>query len=150
MKRLILAALALVCAAPCVAQVATGTPARATAGYLPGQASFCSGDGGASWTPCSSTVDTVVKAPATDRGAIVGTTAVQLMAANTARRGFSVQVQSATASCYISGQGTATADYHSLLIAAGSYFETPNTHTGTGAVSVICSAASTPVYSREW
>ena len=101
------------------------------------------------------TVDTVVKATSTDRGAVVGTTAVQLMAANASRRGFSVQVQGApdtngATGCWISGQATATADYHSLYIGRGTYFETAPSHVGTGAISVICSAASISVYAREY
>lgn len=94
--------------------------------------------------------DTVVKAAAVDRGAIVGTTAITLIPTNAARRGFAVQVQSASATCYLSGQGAATPDYHSLQVAAGTYYETPPTHVGTAAISVICSAAATPVYAREW
>jgi len=41
---------------PCVAsaQVAPGTTAKAPAGFLPGQASFCSADSGTTWTPCTS------------------------------------------------------------------------------------------------
>ncbi len=95
-------------------------------------------------------VETVVRSPAADRGASVGTSAIILIPANAARRGFSVQVQSASASCYINGQATASADFHSLLIPAGSLYETPDTHVGTGAVSIVCSAAATPVYAREW
>lgn len=94
--------------------------------------------------------DTVIRSTATDRGASVGTTSVQLMPANSARRGFSIQVQSASASCYISGLATATADFHSLQIAANAYYETPGTHVATGAVNIICTAAATPVYAREW
>jgi hypothetical protein len=96
-------------------------------------------------------VDTVTKSVATDRGAVVTTaaTAQQLMASNTARRGFAIQNQSAGA-CYISGTATATQDFHSLRIDAGAFYETPPTHTGTGAVSIICAVASASVYAREW
>jgi hypothetical protein len=96
-----------------------------------------------------STLSNVVQATTTDRGQIVGGSAVQLMAANSARRGFSIQNQSTTASCYINGTAVATADYHSLLVGPGGFYE-PDHHVGTGAISVICTAASTPVYSREW
>ncbi len=96
-------------------------------------------------------VDTVIAASATDRGASITTagTAQQLMASNSARRGLAVQNQSAGA-CYINGTGTATQDYHSLKIDAGSYYETPPGHTGTGAVSIICAVSSAAVYAREW
>jgi hypothetical protein len=95
-------------------------------------------------------VDTVVQATSVNRGATVGTTASNLMAANASRRGFSIQNQHASANIYISGVGTATADYNCFMIPAGGYYETPPHHAGTGAVSIISSAASTPVYSREW
>jgi hypothetical protein len=96
-----------------------------------------------------STISNVIQATATDRGAVIGTTAVTLMAANPTRKSFSLQNQSATASCYINGTTTATADYHSLLVGPGGYFE-PDHHVGTGAISVVCSAAATSVYAREW
>ena len=95
-------------------------------------------------------VDTVVAATATDRGAVIGTSATQLMAANSSRRGIAIQVQSATANCWINGTAGATSDYHSLKIPASTYYETPPGHTGTGAVSIICDTASTSVYAREW
>ena len=95
-------------------------------------------------------VDTVVQAVSTNRGASVGTTAVTIMPANAARRGFSIQNQSSSAVIYLSGVGSATADYNSLMIPAGGYYETPSQHAGTGAISIISNAASTPVYAREW
>lgn len=95
------------------------------------------------------TLSNVVQATATDRSALVGTTAVTLMAANPARKGWSMQVQSTTASCYTNGSAAATADYHSLQVGPGGYFE-PDHHVGTGAISIICTGASTPVYAREW
>ena len=105
------------------------------------------------WGSCSmagGALDTVIKATSIDRGGIFGITATQLLPANPARRGFSIQVQSASASCYISGQAAATADYHSLQIVGSSYYETPGTHVGTSTVSIICTAPSTSVYAREW
>ena len=96
------------------------------------------------------TVDTVIRAAPVNRGATVGTTAVTLAAANPSRRGFAIQVQSTTASCYVSTIATATADFNALLVAPGAYYETPPTHTGAGAISVICTAAGTAVYAREW
>lgn len=94
--------------------------------------------------------DTVIRAAPANRGASVGTTAVTLAAANSSRRGFAVQNQSTTASCYVSTIGTATADFNALWIGPGAFYETPSTHTSTGAISVICTAAATPVYAREW
>lgn len=94
--------------------------------------------------------DTVIRAAPANRGATVGTTAVTLAAANPSRRGFAIQNQSTTASCYVSTIGTATADFNALWIGPGAYYETPPTHTGTGAISVICTAAGTAVYAREW
>ncbi|QCB41035.1 hypothetical protein E5673_01335 [Sphingomonas sp. PAMC26645] len=93
-------------------------------------------------------VDSLYRGPAVDRGAIVGTSATILIAANANRRGFSIQPQSG-ASCYINGTTAATADYHSLLIAGGQLYETPDNYSGTGAISIICTSSSTPVYARE-
>lgn len=94
-------------------------------------------------------VNPVVRAAAIDRGAAIGTTAVTLMPANANRRGFAVQVQSTSASCYLNGQATATADLHSLQVGPGGYFETA-TNVGTGALSIVCTGAATPVFAREW
>jgi len=95
--------------------------------------------------------DTVVQASATDRGLSVTTagTAQQLMAANSARRGFTVQNQS-SGDCYINGQATATQDFHSLRIASGAYYETPSTHISIGAISIVCAVSSASIYAREW
>lgn len=95
-------------------------------------------------------VDTMSTATAVDRGAVVGTTAVQLMPANPVRRGIVVQVQSSTASCYLSAQATATLDYHSLLVNPMSYYESSPSHVGTGPLSVVCTAPGTSVYAREF
>ena len=95
-------------------------------------------------------VDPVLRASAVDRGGLFGTSAAQLMPANASRHGFSVQNQSGGASCYISGQGTATADFHALKVDAGVYYENPSSHVGTAAISIICTGASTSVYAREW
>lgn len=46
-------ALALSTCAPAMAQVPAGVKAQAPAGFLPGQASFCSTDNGVTWAPCS-------------------------------------------------------------------------------------------------
>lgn len=140
----------LLLAAPCIAQSAA--PVQAPAGYAPLTAP-CSvqPDGGcASVDPAHPfPIDGMVHTAAVNRGASVGTTAVTLMPANAARRGYAVQVQSASASCYINGSGTATADYNSLQIGPGGYFQ-PDHHVGTGAISIVCSAANVAVYAREW
>lgn len=91
----------------------------------------------------------VIQAVATDFGAVVGTVALPLMPANAARKGWSIQNQSTTASCYVNGTTTATPDYHSLLIGPGGYYE-PDHHVGTGVLSIICTAAATSVYARSW
>lgn len=75
----------------------------------------------------------------------------QIMAANTSRRGVSYQVQSTTANVWTNGTaGTATADYHSLKIAAAAYYESPPTHVGTGAIWAISDTPATPLYAREF
>jgi len=95
--------------------------------------------------------DTVVRAVATDRGGTItaGGTAQQLMAANAARRGYSVQNQS-TGDIYINAMTTATIDYHSLKIPAGSLYETTSTHVGPGAVSIIGATTGQAYYAREF
>ena len=82
-----------------------------------------------------------------------GTTATPLFNANTARHFIVLQVQGAqdttgAVGCWINGSGTATNDANSLFIARGSYFES-STHVGTGAISIVCSAANMAVYSRQ-
>jgi hypothetical protein len=96
-------------------------------------------------------VDTVLNGAATDRGVVIttGGTSQSLMAANQFRRGMQVQNQS-TGDCYISGLGTATADYHSLRISAGALYESVPTHIGTGAISIVCTVTGANVYAREW
>lgn len=96
-------------------------------------------------------VNTVIRATPTDRGLVVTTagTAQQMMPANTSRRGYVIQNQSSGA-CYISTIATATQDFHSLLIAAGVYYETPPTHVAMGAVWIICAVSSASVYAREF
>jgi hypothetical protein len=103
-------------------------------------------------TSVSSTLktDTVVVNASTNKSVVVGTSAQTLMAANTARRGFVIQNQSTTATVYVNGLGGATADHNSLMIGPGGYYESQLHHIGTGAISIIASAASTPVYSREF
>jgi len=85
---------------------------------------------------------------ATSRSGLFGTTAAQLMPANPSRRFIQVQVQN-SATCYISGLSTATADQNSLLLPGGGQLFESSTHVTTGAISIICTAASTPVYARE-
>lgn len=75
--------------------------------------------------------------------------ALQFAAANAGRRGFAVQNQSG-GNLWLSGSGTATADQNSLLLAPGDYFESAPHHTGTGALSIIGTAAGQPFYAREF
>ena len=96
------------------------------------------------------TFDITIKGTAVDRGGIFGTTAATIAASNTSRRGFSIQVQGTVGSCYINGSSTATLDYHSLQVSAGGYYQSPDAHVGTGAISIVCTNASTSVYFREW
>jgi hypothetical protein len=37
-----------------------------------------------------------------------------------------------------------------LQVAANAYYETPTHFVGTGAISMICTAAATPVFVREF
>ena len=93
--------------------------------------------------------DTVIQGAASDIGvSIAANTATTITAANTSRRGFSIQNQTA-GNCYLSGSAAATADYHSLLIATGTYYESKDSHVGTGALSVICASAG-GLYGRQW
>lgn len=137
------------CAVPALAQTVAYPPS------VVGSQGVGYGAPGGVYTTVSPTTplptDAVVRSTPVDRGAVIATagTAQQLMAANSARRGYSVQNQSAGA-CYISGLATATADYHSLRIDAGSYYETPAGHTGTGAISIVCATAAASVFAREW
>lgn len=126
---------------------ATSLPLPTGAATAAAQASLLSAVG----TPvqAGTALSNVVQAVTTDNGAVVGTTAMTLIPANPARRGFSIQNQSTTASCYINGSAAATADYHSLQIGPGGYFE-PDHHVTTGNLSIICSAAGTSVYARSW
>ena len=99
-------------------------------------------------------IDTVIASASVDRGAsITGPTAVTLAPANAVRRGFSAQNQS-TGACWLNGVATAAADFHSLQIGAGAYFESSPHHVGTGAISAICpgatAAAPAPFYLREF
>ena len=89
--------------------------------------------------------------------ATVGTSAVTLFNANPNRHFIVVQVQSSAGDCFINGIGTASAtDGSSLGIPrsptsssnVGGLYE-PSTHIGTGAVSIVCTAAGTVVYSRQ-
>ncbi len=90
---------------------------------------------------------------ATATGSAVAATSIgpqQIMAANSARRGTAYQVQSASANIWVNGIGAATADYRSLKIPSSTYYETPTSHVGTGAVAAIADTPATPLYAREW
>lgn len=128
-------------------------PVAIPAGYLTGQAIayISAADHGVLVSPATPLpVDPVARATATDRGAVVGIAATTLMPANPARRGFVIQNQSASATVYLSVQGAATTDWHSLMLPPGAIHETPAHHVGTGAISIISTAAATPVHAREF
>jgi hypothetical protein len=93
--------------------------------------------------------DTVVQGASTDIGAsVAANTAMQLVGITLTRRGFAIQNQTA-GDCYLSGLATPTADFHSLKIPTGSYYESKDSHVGTGALSIICGSAG-GVYGRQW
>lgn len=95
--------------------------------------------------------DTVVRSTSTDRGGTIttGGTAQQLMAANTARRGFLVQNQS-SGDLYINCIGTAAASQTSLKIPAGALYESSPHHSGTGACSIFGATSAQAFYAREF
>lgn len=74
--------------------------------------------------------------------------AVQVAAANTARRGYAFQNQSDD-SLWL-GTTTATADYHSKIYRPGDDYESLPHHSGTGIISVIGTKAGQPFYAREF
>lgn len=88
--------------------------------------------------------------PADRSGTITtGGTAQQLMAANTARTGFSIMNLS-TGDLWINGFGTAAASQPSMRIQPGYYFETPVNFGGTGAVSIFGATTGQAFCAREW
>lgn len=78
-----------------------------------------------------------------------GSIATQFMAANTSRRGITVQNQS-SADLYMSCTATATADYHAMRIPAGAFYESPPTHVGTAACSMLGALVGQAFYAREF
>lgn len=100
-------------------------------------------------TPVGS--DTVIKATSTSRSGTIttGGAAQQFAAANASRRGFVIQNQS-SGDLYINSLSAATLDQNSLKIPAGSYYETPVHHVGTGALSIIGATTGQQFYSREF
>jgi hypothetical protein len=97
------------------------------------------------------TVDSVFKTTSTDRGSTItaGGTAQQLMAANSARRGFVIQNQSLD-DLYVNSLGVAAANQTSLRIAPGQLYETPVHHVGTGAISIFGATTGQAFYGREF
>lgn len=129
--------------------VATGVPAGS---YIYALGSGTLNAASSTYT-LSSSAGSLVASNATATATGIALTSVgpqQLMASNSSRRGLAYQVQSATANVWANLLGTATADYHSLKVASGTYYETPPTHINTGAVSVIADTAATPLFAREW
>lgn len=95
--------------------------------------------------------DSVIQATSTARGGTITTasTAQQFMAANAARRGFTLQNQS-SGDLYVNCVGAATLDYNSLKIPAGALYESSPQHVGTGACSIIGATAAQAYYAREF
>jgi hypothetical protein len=125
-----------------VGQVVSGTgiPAGSTISAL---ACGTANTAGATYT---------LSASATAAGKAVAMTSggpQQIMAANAARRGFAVQMQSA-GNCWLNSQAGATLDFHSLKIPAAGYYDTLPIHVDIGAVSVNCDTAAQQRYGREF
>lgn len=96
-------------------------------------------------------VDTVVQSSAVSRSGTIaaGGTQQTLMAANAARRGFSIQNQS-SGPLYFNSVGAATADQNSFLVNPGDYFATDAHHVGTGAISIFGATTGQAFYAREF
>jgi hypothetical protein len=95
-------------------------------------------------------IDTVISGSATDIGAAITTVSVSqtLTGAMPSRRGYAFQNQT-TGMCYVNVGSPATADFHSLAVAATSYYESKESYVGTGAISVLCLQAGA-VFGRQW
>lgn len=95
--------------------------------------------------------DSVVQGTAAYRGGTITTAnaSQQLMAANTARRGFSVQNQS-TGDLYIKVGQTATTSNLSLKIAAGALYESPPQHVSPSVINIIGATAGQAFYATEY
>jgi len=156
LARVALALSLLFASAPVMAQHAATS--YAPAGFAPEQACVTwSGAtiGSGTLVPCpvgagtSGKVDTVVSGPSIDIGAnVAATTATTLAAANPTRRGFAVQNQTG-GPCYLNGIATPTGNYHDLFIASGGYYESKDSHVGTGALQIYCAQAG-GIYGRQW
>ena len=106
-------------------------------------ASGSQGAAGSTYVTSAAAVSAVTAAAGTSVGP------QQIMAANTARRAISYQVQSTTANVWVNGIAGATADYHSLRLFPATYTPSEPTHVGTGAVTAIADTPATPLYARE-
>ena len=95
--------------------------------------------------------DTVVKSTATSRSGTIaaGGTAQSFMAANAARRGFTIQNQS-SGDLFINGLAAAAPDGSSLKVEAGAIYETGAHHVGTGALSIYGATTGQIFYAREF
>lgn len=93
----------------------------------------------------------VVQGAATYRGGTITTanTSQQLLAANAARHGFTVQNQS-TGDLYIKVGAAATTNNVSLRIAPGVLYETPPHHVSTNVVNIIGATAGQAFYATEF
>lgn len=99
----------------------------------------------------TSPVDTVVQGAAVYRGGTIATggTSQQLLAANVARRGFSVQNQSTT-DLFIKVGQTATTTNVSLRLSPGQFYETQSQHVSTSAVNIIGATTGQAFYATEF
>lgn len=157
-----LSALALCLAGPAGAQVGqTQAQVIATCGsisglplgdfhalYMTPDGRLCINTGG---TSGSQPVDTVVQGVAVYRGGTIttGGTSQQLMAANPARRGFSVQNQSTT-DLYIKVGQTATTSNVSLRLSPGQFYETQPQHVSPSMVHIIGATTGQAFYATEF
>jgi hypothetical protein len=96
-------------------------------------------------------VDTVVQGAAVYRGGTItaGGTSQQLMAANSARRGFTVQNQSTT-DLYVKVGQTATTNNVSLRLSPGQFYETQPQHASTSVVNIIGATTGQAFYATEF
>jgi hypothetical protein len=87
----------------------------------------------------------------TDRSGTIttGGTAQQVMAANSARQGFSIQNLS-TGDLWINPLGTAAAAQPSIKLAAGVYFEAPLGYGAVGAISIFGTTTGQAFSAKEY
>lgn len=87
----------------------------------------------------------------TDRSGIIATGGVaqQLMPANPARRGWSIQNVSDT-TMWFTGLGYATMDSPAFKLVANALYESQASFVSTSAISIICETSGKKFSAREW